>query len=173
MRYLPISLVVLWALALPALAQSSQTATADFQNAEGNSIGSAVLTQTPAGVLIEVDVTDLPAGEHGFHIHETGTCDPETDFESAGGHYAPNDRNHGFKDEQGPHAGDMPNQFVQDDGVLSADIINPNVTLGSGTGNLFDDDGSAIVIHANADDYTSQPSGDAGARLACAVIEQS
>jgi len=158
-------------LATPVLAQDMMTARASFIDSEGEEIGTAALSETPTGVLINVEVTDLPAGEHGFHIHETGSCETP-DFQSAGGHYAPRGNQHGFLVEGGPHAGDMPNQFVQDDGVLRAHIRNDRVTLGEGEGTLFDEDGSAFIIHADADDYSSQPSGNAGPRLACAVIER-
>lgn len=169
-------------LSAPALAQEdakaegggkARTAEAEFVNAKGEKIGSATLTQTPHGVLIQVEIRGLPPGEHAFHIHETGKCDASGQFRSAGGHYAPRGKSHGFMVEDGPHAGDMPNQYVSKDGVLRADVVNPRVTLGSGKASLFDDDGSALVVHAGADDYSSQPSGDAGDRLACAVIERS
>ncbi|WP_137391203.1 superoxide dismutase family protein [Rhodoligotrophos defluvii] len=173
MKHLTISLALLFGLAAPSFAQSPETAEGTFLNGKGERIGTATLEQTPNGVLIAVDIEGLPAGEHGFHIHETGRCEPSTGFESAGGHYAPRGHQHGFQDAEGPHAGDMPNQFVQDDGVLRAEVVNRNVTLRSDTGTLFDEDGSALVVHAKSDDYTSQPSGKAGDRLACAVIEQS
>lgn len=135
---------------------------------QGQRIGTAVFQQTPNGLLISVTAEGLPPGEHGFHIHETGTCDPATGFSSAGGHFAPAANPHGFEVEGGPHAGDMANQFVGPDGKLRAHVFNPRVTLGEAS--LTDSDGSALVIHAGADDYHSQPSGDAGDRIACAVI---
>ena len=151
----------------PALA-----ATATFVNTDGEEIGTAELTQTPNGVLINVDVDGLSAGEHGFHIHETGACDPSDGFESAGGHYA-GGMEHGYLVEGGPHPGDMPNQFVGEDGKLRAHAFNEHVSLeDDGDNPLFDDDGSALMVHSGADDYESQPSGDAGDRIACAVIEQ-
>jgi superoxide dismutase, Cu-Zn family len=150
----------------------TQTARANFVNQQGEQVGTATVTQTPNGVLVTAEITGLPPGEHGFHIHETGRCDPTAGFESAGDHYAPGGHKHGYFVEGGPHAGDMPNQFVGQDGRLRADVFNPNVTLDSGPSTLFDDDGSAIIVHANADDYRSQPSGDAGGRLACAAIQR-
>ena len=157
----------------PALAQSAApTARANFINAQGQPVGKATLTQTPNGVLISAELAGLPPGEHAFHIHEVGQCDPATAFDSAKGHYDPRGHKHGFTVEGGPHAGDMPNQFVGQDGKLRLDAFNPNVTLGSGQATVFDQDGSALVIHANADDYRSQPSGNAGGRIACAVIEK-
>ena len=172
------------ATAFPASAQQKssprQEATAPapqaggtFINAQGQQIGRATLTQTPSGgVLVQVELRGLPPGEHAFHIHETGRCDPANGFQSAGGHFAPRRHQHGYLVQGGPHAGDMPNQFVGPDGVLRAQVLNPSVTLGEGEGTLFDADGSAIVVHANPDDYRSQPAGDAGGRIACAVIER-
>ncbi len=153
-------------------AQSPQQATGTFVNPEGKEIGSATLTQTASGVLIDIDVSSIPNGEHGFHIHETGACDGAGGFKSAGGHFEPAEHQHGYMAEHGPHAGDMPNQFVSADGKVRAQVLNPNVTLADGAASLFDADGSAIVIHADPDDYTSQPTGDAGDRIACAVIEK-
>lgn len=151
-----------------ALAQSEETTTS-FINAEGEDVGSATLTGTPNGLLIAIDVSGLPEGEHGFHIHETGTCDPATGFESAGGHLA-GGREHGYMVDGGPHAGDMANVFVQEDGVLKLHVVNDRVGLSDGETPLLDDDGSALMIHAAADDYETQPSGDAGGRLACATL---
>jgi superoxide dismutase, Cu-Zn family len=151
--------------------QAQETASATFINAEGREIGSATLTETPHGVLIDATISGLPAGGHGFHIHEKGQCDAATGFDSAGGHYAPRKREHGYLIQDGPHAGDMPNQFVSSDGTLHLQVVNPDVTLGSGEGTLFDADGSAFILHANVDDYRSQPSGNAGGRIACAVIQ--
>jgi len=137
---------------------------------EGNQIGTAQFEQTPAGVLISLAVAGLPAGEHGFHIHQKGVCDTADGFKSAGGHFNPDGHEHGLKVEAGPHAGDMPNQFAGADGVMRVQVLNPNVTLGEGPNSLADMDGSALIIHAGADDYVTQPTGDAGGRLACAVI---
>lgn len=138
--------------------------------ADGKALGTVTLQQTAAGVLVTANVQGLPAGEHGFHFHQKGQCDPATKFESAGGHFAGGPHQHGYLDAKGPHGGDMPNQYVGADGILKTQILNTGVTLGAGPKSLFDADGSALVIHAGADDYTSQPSGNAGGRLACAVI---
>ncbi len=155
-----------------ALAQEPAKATASFINSEGEKSGSATLTQTPNGVLIEFELENLPAGgEHGFHIHQTGSCETPG-FESAGGHFAPMNRNHGYQDAEGFHAGDMPNQVASADGTIKGFVFNHQITLGEGANSVFDDDGSAIVLHAGADDYSSQPSGDAGSRLLCAKIEE-
>lgn len=161
---------------VPALAQQQPTsspsnARAVFMDAKGQAIGTATLIDTPNGVLIRAEVANLPPGLHGFHIHETGRCDPQDGFKSAGGHYNPKGGQHGYWNEKGPHAGDMPNQAAGSDGKLLAEVFNTNVRF-SGDATLFDQDGSALVIHATADDYRSQPSGAADERLACGVIQR-
>jgi Cu-Zn family superoxide dismutase len=154
----------------PGAIGNQQSATANLQNQEGQDVGTVELRQTPNGVHLIANLTNLPAGEHGFHIHETGQC--EGDFTSAGGHYNPDGSEHGYNVEGGPHAGDMPNIHVPEGGALTVEYVNERVSLEEGAeGALSDEDGSAIVIHANADDYESQPSGDAGDRIACGVIE--
>ena len=147
-----------------------RTVEAKVMDLDGSVIGAVMLTQTPAGVLIDADISGLPAGEHGFHIHEKGLCETEEGFATAGGHFAPRSNGHGFMVASGPHAGDMPNQFVGTDGELRAHIVNTAVSLEGGVGNLIDADGSALMVHDGADDYSSQPSGAAGSRIACAVI---
>ena len=153
-------------VATPAAAQ--KTATASFVNMAGEENGKATLTQTADGVLIELEVTGLPAGQWvAFHVHETGTCDHQTDHESAGGHFNPTGKDHGYMASNGPHAGDMPNQHVGPDGTLRAQVLNSMVAL-DGENAIR---GKALMIHGGEDDYKSQPSGDAGDRQACAVIE--
>lgn len=160
------TLGLLLAAALPAAAQ--ETANATFLNMAGEENGTATLTQTPEGVLIELEVTGLPVDQWmAFHVHETGTCDHATGHESAGGHFDPADAQHGYLSPNGPHAGDMPNQYAGADGTLRAHVFNHMVTL-DGDNAIR---GRALMIHGGQDDYTSQPSGDAGNRQACAVIE--
>ncbi|HUD29464.1 MAG TPA: superoxide dismutase family protein [Novosphingobium sp.] len=154
----------------PAPAAVSSMVEADVVGLDGKTLGKVVLQQIPAGVLVSADVKGIPAGEHGFHFHQKGICDPAAKFETSAGHFTGGDHQHGYLVAQGPHGGDMPNQHVGADGVLKTQILNTGVTLGSGPKSLFDADGTALVIHAGADDYTSQPSGNAGGRIACAVI---
>lgn len=152
-----------------AIAQDAETVTVGFVDAEGKDNGTAQLTATPTGVLIELDVTGLPKDQWvAFHIHETGSCDHASGHESAGGHFNPTGKKHGFLSEGGPHAGDMPNQYVAADGILRAQVFNDDVELNRGKLGVL---GRALMIHAKADDYESQPSGNAGKRLACGVIE--
>ena len=149
---------------------SRATADVTFINSDGRPVGTGTLTQTDRGVLITASLSGLPAGEHAFHVHETGRCDAPS-FESAGGHYAPLKRQHGFLASGGPHAGDMTNVQVVGS-TVSVQEFNPFVTLSGGEAPLLDQDGSALVLHAKADDYSTQPSGDAGARIACAVVQR-
>lgn len=155
---------------LAGTAQASE-ATATLKDPSGKALGSATLVHTPNGVLVRVDATGLPEGEHAFHVHETGRCDGSDGFKSAGGHFAL-EHQHGYQVEAGPHPGDMPNVHVGADGRFRVEHMNPNVSLDpEARAYLLDADGSALVIHAKADDYRSQPSGDAGDRIACGVIE--
>lgn len=148
----------------------SKTVQANVIALDGSSLGTVTLLETPTGVLVTTDLKGLPEGEHGFHFHEKGVCDPAQKFTTSGGHFAPEGHKHGLMVMGGPHGGDMPNQYVGPDGMLKAQVFNTGVTLSPGPRSLFDADGSALVIHAGADDYVSQPSGNAGGRIACAVI---
>ncbi len=139
-----------------------------MKDGQGKEVGSAELTDTPNGVLIKLNLDGVPAGEHGFHIHETGKCEGP-DFKSAGSHYNPDKTKHGFLNREGPHAGDMPNVHVPEGGKLVVEVLNGLVTV-DGERALLDEDGSALVIHHGADDYKSDPAGHAGDRLACGVV---
>lgn len=156
--------------ALSVAASAAHSAEATLKNADDVDVGSVTLTEMPTGVLLQVDLNGVPAGIHGFHIHEIGACSP--DFAAAGGHFAGGDKRHGLKVAGGPHAGDLPNIHVPESGALTIEVFNTAISLHDGAGALFDEDGSAIVIHDGADDYESQPSGDAGSRIACGVISE-
>lgn len=168
-RHALIPLAITAALTASAAA-AQETSTANIKGPERTDLGTVELTQTPGGVLLVADLEGLPSGTHAFHIHETGACDP--DFQAAGGHFNPTGAKHGFNNPDGPHAGDMPNIHVGSDGAFKFEVLNTMVSLKQGESNsLFDDDGSAIVIHAGADDYATDPAGDAGERIGCGVIE--
>jgi len=152
--------------ATPAL-----TARATLKDPQGKTLGEATLRDSAAGVLVKLDLVNVPPGPHAFHIHAVGKCEAP-DFMTAGGHFNPATMKHGLLATGGPHAGDMPNLFVPADGKLSVEVLDPNVTLASGAKSLFDADGSALVLHATADDYTTDPAGSAGARIACGVVSR-
>ena len=159
---------VLWAAA--AFAQAGpKSAHADLVNAKGEKIGTAKIGATKGGVKIEVTVSQLMAGDHGIHIHTVGKCDGP-DFTTAGGHFNPEMKKHGKDNPMGPHMGDLPNLTVAADGKGKATITAMGVTLSDGPDSLFDDGGTALVIHAAADDYKTDPSGNSGARIACGII---
>ena len=153
-----------------ALAQGSG-ATAQIEDAEGNNVGTAQFTEGAGGVVVAVEARGLAPGEHGIHLHETGACDPPA-FESAGGHINPAGAQHGLSNPQGPHAGDLPGLSVADDGTAAYQATTDRVTLSGGEGALLDDDGSAIVIHAAADDQATDPTGNSGDRVACGVATE-
>jgi len=157
-------------LATPVPPAVAQSVSATLKNAEGKDVGSVQLTQTPAGVLLNLSVRGLPTGEHAFHVHAVGKCEPP--FTSAGGHFNPGNKKHGLMAMEGHHAGDMPNLHIPASGELAVEILNASITLEKGKPNsVYDADGSAIVIHAGKDDYKTDPTGEAGGRIACAVIQ--
>lgn len=148
---------------------NTAAAVADMRNAQGENVGSVTFTEAPHGLILKADLKNLPAGTLAFHIHAIGKCEP--DFSAAGGHFNPTSSEHGFLNEKGYHRGDLPNITVGEGGTYSTEVFLPNLTLQSGKGHsLFDDDGSTVMIHAGADDYRSDPAGNAGDRIACGVI---
>lgn len=157
--------------ALPEPASGQTLGTADLIDTTGTRIGTAAFVETPNSVLIQLRVDRIPAGGYALHIHETGRCDLPS-FESAGGHHNPTGTRHGDLNPAGPHAGDLPNIFAASDGPLQVDLLTDRVTLGPGGTGLFPEGGTALVIHAGVDDYLTDPSGNAGSRIACGVIER-
>jgi Cu-Zn family superoxide dismutase len=155
------------AFAAPAGAAEAH---ATLENGEGKAVGKATLRDATGGVLIRVDFTGLPAGVHAFHVHAVGQCDPP--FQSAQGHFNSAAKQHGYFNPKGSHAGDMPNIHVPDSGTLSVEVYLPNVTVDRGDHRLLDGDGAALMVHAGADDYETDPAGNAGDRIACGVIER-
>ena len=148
------------------------TATAQLQDAQGNPVGTAEFVEGPNGVTTTVNLLQgqqaVKPGEHGIHIHEKGDITP--DFEAAGEHFNPTNAEHGFNNSQGPHAGDLKNITVNEDGSASYQTTNNLLALSSGRNSLLDSDGSALVIHARADDYQTDPAGDSGDRVAAGII---
>src|SRR5215212_6803889 len=148
---------------------------ATIANAAGEQRGTAEIWQDMDKIVhVELQVTGMPAGPHGIHFHMTGQCDGSsaTPFATAGSHFNPLGRQHGLDNPAGPHAGDAPNFTVNADGTGKASFTTDRVSLTEGSTSLFDDDGSAIVIHASADDQTSQPAGNSGARIVCGVVRR-
>jgi Cu-Zn family superoxide dismutase len=157
-------------LVLATLPASAQNAKATLKNAQGKDVGSAALTQTPAGVLVRLSLKGIPGGEHAFHIHGIGKCEPP--FTSAGGHFNPGKKKHGMMASDGAHAGDMPNLHVPASGELVVEVLNTAVTLEKGKANsLFGPQGTSLIIHAGKDDYKTDPTGEAGGRIACGIIQ--
>jgi len=150
----------------PAVAEAAD-AVARLHDPEGNNVGQVTLAETPHGTLLHLTTRDMPAGTHAFHVHETGKCIPP--FKSAGGHFNPDGSDHGIMDDDGMHVGDMPNIHVPASGSLDQEVLNTRLSLDD---DLFDDDGAAIVMHREGDDYATDPAGAAGPRIACGVIER-
>jgi Cu-Zn family superoxide dismutase len=163
------SLAAVAALACATGAFAQTTAHADIVNPAGTKIGTATFTQAADGVQIAVDVSQLPAGTHGIHIHAVAKCEGPA-FATAGGHFNPANKKHGKDNADGPHNGDLMNITAGDDGHAKSSLLAANVTLGPGPNSLFGPTGTALVIHAAADDYKTDPSGNSGARIACGVI---
>ena len=157
-----------------ALAQGGEaTATADLEDADGNMVGEAAFVEGQNGVTINVTIRQgqqaLDPGEYGIHIHETGDITP--DFEAAGEHFNPTNAQHGFSNLEGPHAGDLENITINQDGTSTYTTRTDRITLSRGERSILDSDGSALVIHSAADDYETDPSGESGDRLVAGVIE--
>lgn len=152
-------------------AAATQAANAQLQDADGQELGILTLTETGDAIAVAGRLEGLPAGNHAIHIHETGQCEPP--FQSAGGHWNPTSQQHGLENPEGPHLGDMPNIEVGDDGTVDVQVATPAGATMEGPNGLLDGDGAAVVIHAEADDYRTDPAGDAGDRIACGVIEAS
>lgn len=155
--------------ATPAAADTEPSrARAVLHDTEGREVGTALFTEAPRGLLLELRFQGLPPGAHGMHVHETGRCEPS--FDAAGDHLAPEGGVHGFLVAQGHHAGDLPNLDVPEGGQGTVELFVPRLAL-HGEHALLDADGSALIVHEGADDHRTQPSGASGAPMACGVIE--
>jgi Cu-Zn family superoxide dismutase len=168
---LALAAALLMLLVTPAASRPpAPFAWAQLIDTQGEPIGAAKFTQKRGEVRIFAWAVGLAPGKHGIHIHEFGQCDPP-DFVTAGMHFNPYNKEHGLKNPQGPHAGDLPNLKVREDGVGILRATNGRISLKEGVANsLFDGDGSALVIHADPDDQRTDPTGNSGARVACGVI---
>lgn len=150
--------------AAPALIINSE-----LVNGAGEPIGTAMLTQEPAGTRVTATLTGLPAGTYAIHLHAVGKCEGPT-FTTAGGHFNPAMKQHGSLNPAGEHAGDLPNVVVGDDHRGTLDAVRAGLRLVDGDAPLLDTDGAAIVVHAGPDDYRTDPAGNAGARIGCGVL---
>jgi len=169
MNKLLLTFGVLCLLTCSITVQAAKKAKADLLNAKGAPVGSAVFTERRGGVELNLKVSDLTPGLHGFHIHNVGRCQAP-DFASAGPHFNPEHKQHGWDNPMGHHAGDLQNLEVGPDGKAHVSVLVPGATLGEGPNSLFHEGGTALVIHAKPDDGKTDPAGNAGARVACGVI---
>jgi superoxide dismutase, Cu-Zn family len=171
MRKLHCIAAVLLVLAAPADAAQKAHAVAHLKNLEGKPVGTVDFAAVNRGVLVTFDLHDLPPGAHAIHLHTSGNCNAKSGFTSAGPILTliPG-KQHGYLAEGGPEAGDLPNQFAGADGHLHASVVTTGFGLGNGKRSIFDRDGVAIIVDARADDYRTQPLGNAGDRIACGVV---
>ena len=164
------SAIVAFGVAATSAFAVGETASATLKVVDGSDAGVVTFTEAAAGVLIKFDLKGLPPGPHAVHIHERGIC--EADFTGTRGIFNPLGAQHGFLNEEGPMAGDLPNINVGQDGTVVAEVLSPFLALGKDVEDgLFDADGSAVVLFEKADDYLSDPEGGAGARIACGVLK--
>ena len=165
-----VGLVLVLGMLGGVFAQTPQ-ASATLRDVDGNVVGTVTLNED-GPVTLEATITGFTAaaaGAHGFHIHETGACEPT--FEAAGAHYSPDNDEHGFLNPQGLHAGDLPNMIFNGEGNAVYQITTLLISLAPDQVNsLFDADGSAIILHADPDDYLTDPGGNSGDRIACGVV---
>ena len=157
------------AVLLGAGTASAQMKHVEMKDAKGTSVGMAMISPAKGGgVSIDLDLKGLPPGEHALHFHAVPKC--EAPFTSAGGHFNPANKKHGLQNPEGPHAGDMNNFTVDAKGTAKTTIVNAKVTMGSEANSIYANGGTALVIHAAADDMKTDPAGNAGDRVACGAI---
>lgn len=157
--------------AMAGAERERKTATAEIKDGKGQNVGHAKFKASRGGVEMSVTVMNLSTGVHAIHIHAAGKCDAP-DFKTAGAHFNPANKKHGTQNPEGHHAGDLPNLTVGSNGKGTFKSATPDVTLaGTGANSLFHEGGASVVIHEKADDMKTDPAGNAGARIACGVIQ--
>ncbi|MGA7574325.1 MAG: superoxide dismutase family protein [Terriglobales bacterium] len=156
-------------LVIALTSASSAKMLVQLKDAQGKVVGSAILWESGSGIAMELNFENLPAGEHAIHFHQNAKCEAP-DFKTAGGHFNPDGKKHGLENPEGHHAGDNPNFTVGADGKAHFKLEDKDVNLGSDSHSLFSNGGTAIMVHAKADDQKTDPAGNAGDRIACGVI---
>ena len=172
-KLLPLASALICFAAAGSAFAATKSAHADLVNAQGATVGHAKLSATSGGVKISVEASQLTPGDHGIHIHNVGKCEGPA-FTTAGGHFNPTSAHHGTHNaaDPKPHLGDLPNLTIDAKGKGKLSFVVSGATLDPGANSLFHDGGTALVIHAKADDLMSDPSGNSGDRVACGVIQQ-